>query len=107
MWNKLVEITSHAEIVTEIVAQFAFMKIMAEEQDGNYEALDKLRLDEIYAKADNYFVEFTDDFGMIETAPCNLTEKLTQFLSEWSSIVDVEAIQQNIHHRLQLFDSEN
>ena len=104
---KLIEITSHADLVTEIVAQFAFMKIMSEPQDHSFNRLEKLSLDEIYSKADDFFVQFTDELGMITTSECELDKKITEFLKEWESVTDVTAIHQNINYRLKVLDQDS
>ena len=102
--RKLVEITSHPELVAQVMAQFAFMITMAEKDDPNFEKLQELNLQDIFQKADQFFCEYTDDLGMIMTEECGLTEKITEFLKEWEEVVDVTAIQQNIHYHLLLID---
>jgi hypothetical protein len=79
---------------------------MSRPEDGNYAALHALNLHMIFRKADDYFVQFTDVEETILTDECNLSEKITEFLSEWKAIVDVTAIQQNIHHHLSLTDGQ-
>ncbi len=82
------------------------MKIMSEPDDNNYIALEKLSLDKIYEEADNYFVEFTDELGVITSSECNLENKLTIFLNKYEEITDTTAIQQNIQYELMLLDKD-
>lgn len=103
---KLIPITSHPELVSEIVYQFSFMKLMSEASDRHHLELSALNIDDVYRKADLYFIDFTDDLGMIMTEDHDIKTKLTEFLKEWHEIVDVTAIQQNVHYRLSVMDNE-
>lgn len=102
--KKLVEITSHTEIIEKIIGQFVFMKLMSEPEDSNFLELFDLNLNDIFKKADEFFIDFTDDLGMIISEDVNLSSKITEFLKEWSQIVDVTAIQQNVHYQLYVLD---
>lgn len=100
--KKLPEVVTHPELVAEIVKQFAFMKVMAQTVDSNYEKLTAVSLDDVFNKADEFFVDFCTIEEAIETNLCNLTERITEFLQPWKSITDITAIQQNIHHNISL-----
>lgn len=102
---KLIEHVGHPELCAQIVGQFAFMKAMSRPEDNCFFALQDLSLDEIYNKADAYFIDFTTIEEIIESDKCNLTEKLSLFLQEWKGITDVTAIQQNIHYNLKRMES--
>lgn len=107
--RKLPEVISHAQLVEQIVGQFVFMKMMAEKQDRNFEALNAIDLNAICNSADNFFVEFVEMEGLIMAHECKLHEKLTEFLKPYAHITDVTAIQQNIHYHFyasDLFDNE-
>jgi len=104
--RKLIEITTHPQLVQEIVGQFVFMILMAETEDHKFKEIQSLNLQDIFNKADNYFIQFSDQNKMIFTEEHNLTEKITEFLKEWEEIVDVTAIQQNIHYKLLVMDKE-
>lgn len=103
---KLIEIVAHPTLVSEIVGQFVFMITMSRPGDSNFEKLHAIDLNDIFKKADNYFVDFTSVEEMIMTEECDLSEKITAFLKEWASITDVTAIQQNIHYNLMIMDKE-
>ena len=97
---KLVKYVAHPDLCGKIVGQFAFMKSMSRPDDSSFSKLQELSLDDIYNKADNYFVEFTSMEELINADECNLSKKITEFLQEWNEITDVTAIQQNIHYEL-------
>ena len=101
---KIIEITSHAELVEKIVGQFAFMALMSESEDSNFFELQDINLQDIFRKADAFFVDCTDDLGMIMSDEVGLKDKITDFLKEWEEITDVTAIQQNIHYQLSILD---
>ncbi len=96
----LVKITSHPELVSEIVGQFAFMKLMAELEDKSWVELCDLDIDDVFQAADDYFIQFTSFEKTIDTRKTNLESELKEFLSQYKHITDVTAIQQNIHYRL-------
>jgi hypothetical protein len=102
--KKLIELVSHPELVAQIVSQFAFMKSTSEPQDGNYESLKELSLNDVFEKAHTHFAQFKFDFEIIHTEQCNLAQKIAEFLKQWAHITDVEAIQQNVHFNLQVLD---
>lgn len=104
--RKLVSMVSHPNLIQEIVGQFVFMMMMSKPEDGNFEALHSLDLNDIAKKADTFFIEFAEIEELIMADECNLTEKITEFLKEWQHITDVTAIQQNIHYRLLIMDKE-
>lgn len=101
---KLIQYVSHPDLCAQIVGQFAFMKAMARPEDNSFFPLQELSLDDIYNKADNYFIDFTSIEELIDADECNLSDKITSFLQEWKSITDVTAIQQNIHYQLKTLD---
>jgi DNA phosphorothioation-dependent restriction protein DptG len=80
------------------------MKAMSRPEDNSFIPLQELSLDDIYNKADKYFIDFTSIEELIDAEECNLSEKITGFLKEWESITDVTAIQQNIHYELGVLD---
>jgi len=104
---KLVQYVSHPELCAEIVKQFAFMKAMARPDDNNFAKLQELSLDDIFNKADIFFVEFTSFEEMIDVFEINLTSKIESFLQQWQSITDIAVIQQNIHYELNQLDIDN
>jgi hypothetical protein len=103
---KLIPLVTHPELCAQIVAQFAFMKIMAKPEDRNFLLLQDISLDDVYNKADNYFIKFTSIEEVIDSEECDLTKKITFFLKQWSSVTDVTAIQQNIHYHLKAIDKD-
>lgn len=103
---ELVKIISHQELVANLVGQFVFMILMAKPQDKNFKQIRDFDIKKMFDLADNYFVEFTGFEGMIETDKCDLSNKITDFLSEYSSIFDTKAIQQNIHYQLSVLDQD-
>ena len=56
--NKLPEIVTHPELIEAIVGQFAFMKCMSKPEDSNHSLLDAIDLNDVFDKADNFFVNF-------------------------------------------------
>jgi hypothetical protein len=94
------ELVAHANLIEQIVGQFVFMTCMSEPQDSNFHALHELDLNDIFRKADAFFVDLTDEFGLIESQEKKLSVELKKFLSEWEEITDVTAIQQNVHYQL-------
>ncbi len=103
----LVKITSHPTIVQEIIGQFVFIILMSRPEDSNFKKLQELDINDVFKKADSYFIKFTDFEEMIsDTDACNLTEKITEFLKEWAYVVDITAIQQNVHYRLEMMEKE-
>jgi hypothetical protein len=97
---QLPDAVTHPELCDIIVGQFAFMKAMARPEDSNFFPLQELSLNDVFEKADAHFIDFTITEEVIDTKKCNLSEKIKLFLSEWSQVVDVTAIQQNIHYKL-------
>lgn len=106
--NKLPSIITHPELIETIIGQFAFMKMMAKPEDNNFYVLNELDLNDILRKADSFFVEYCTFEEEIELEILEEEFSLTiaRFLSEWKAIVDVAAIQQNVHYRLAIIDSE-
>lgn len=91
--NAIPEVIGHSEIIAGIMAQFAFMTI-EDEQEGiiDFNTLFKL--------ASDFFLDDTDELGMIETRKKNTDERLGEFLRPWEGVFDTEAMQQNIHNYL-------
>lgn len=101
----LIPIVDHPALCGQIVSEFAFMKAMARPDDNNFTELQNLSLDDIFNKADNYFIDFTSIEEIIISDECKLSEKIALFLNEWASVTDVVAIQQNIHYNLSKISS--
>lgn len=87
-------IIGHAELVSQICAQFIFMQMMSENQDRNFAALTALSIDEVRDKADDYFISKADELGMIVSG--DIRGDLDDFLKQFSKVVDVAAIRQNV-----------
>lgn len=106
--NKLPSIITHPELIETIIGQFAFMKMMAKPEDRNFYALNELDLNDVFRKADSFFIEYCTFEEAIEMDELEeeFSTTIALFLSEWKAIVDVTAIQQNVHHRLATIDSE-
>lgn len=106
--NKLPKLVSHPELIEAIIGQFAFMKMMAESTDSKFVELIQIDLNDVLSKADTFFIDYCTLLHMIEQeelpAEMDLTEGITKFLSEWKEIVDVTAIQQNVHNILRQKD---
>ncbi len=102
--RKLIPIVACPSLVAEIIGQFVFMALMAHPNDKNFIELQYLDLNDIFTKADQFFGDLTDVGELIMADEVNLSEKLTEFLQEWAQIVDITAMQQNIHHRLEIHD---
>lgn len=98
--KKLPEAVSHPQLCEAIVGQFAFMKAMSKPSDNNSDALYDIDLNDVFQKCDDYFVNLTSFEEIIETEESNLENKITEFLSQWKTVVDVTAIQQNVHNIL-------
>ena len=94
--RELIEITSHSELISAIMKAFTFMAVEDQKDDFDFNSL--------YKKASTYFLEITDDLGMIMTKEVDAKAKLTDFLKEWKTVFDVTAIQQNIHYDLLIHD---
>ena len=108
--NKLPKVISHAELVEAIVGQFAFMKMMVEPEDRGITELNAIDLNYVCKKADDHFLMLTDMVGIINqdnlSEDVDLAKEITLFLSEWKEIVDVTAIQQNVHNILNKANNE-
>lgn len=102
--RKLIEWVSHPQLCEKIVGQFAFMKAMARPEDSSFEALNNLSLNDVFEKADSFFVQFTGPLELIDTKKHALAVKITEFLSQWKEVTDVTAIQQNIHYQILIED---
>lgn len=76
------------------------MIAMSEPEDSNFDKLQSFDLTKLYKRAENYFINLTDENGMIITKEAGLENKLKEFLKEYEEYFDVEAIQQNIHYNL-------
>lgn len=98
--KKLPQIVMFPELMGAILEQFSFMKAMGEPQDNNIGNLMILDLNYVFKKADEYFVQLTDENGVIMSDEQNLEKELREFLKEFSQITDITAIQQNIHNRM-------
>ena len=98
--NKLPTFIGHPELVSQIVGQFVFMILMSSGEDHNFVELNVVDINTVFKKADSYFLDYTDDLGMIDTIETKMDQKIKKFLSEWRAVVDVEAIQQNVHNGL-------
>lgn len=103
---KLVDLVTLPELVSTIVQQFSFMKMMAEPQDSNFKLLEAFDLNDLHQRADDFFVHFTTYESVIDTNECDLTSKITLFLDPYSMITDVTAVQQNIHYQLQRMNND-
>ena len=105
---KLIPIVSHAGLVEQIVGQFVFMYVLAEPGDSNYTQIRyELNLNIITRKAYDFFETLADENGMIMSDEVDLTTQITLFLKEWETIVDVTAIQQNVHSQLKKLDKDD
>lgn len=105
--HKIIPIVSHPELCSQIVGQFVFMKIMSKPEDRNFFDLQEISLDEVFRKADEYFVQFTAYEEIIDSYESDLETKIKQFLSEWKDKIDIVAVQQNIHYNLMIIDKKN
>lgn len=98
--KKLPEVTSHPDLVSEIIGQFAFMILMASPEDTNYDALQDFNLQNLFKKADEFFLPLTVEESIIMCYECDLHSRIAEFLTQYDSIIDVDAVQQSIHFRL-------
>jgi hypothetical protein len=98
--NTLPEVITHPELVEAVVGQFAFMKCMAQPTDSNSDELYLLDLNDVFKKADDFFLQFTSFEEAIDTKETNLAYELGAFLAQWKHVTDVVAIQQNVHTQL-------
>lgn len=97
--NKLPEIVGLNELCAAIVGEFAFMIISADYFDSNYEDLKSIDLNVLLKRTVRYFESCTD-LDVIDTKKAELHIKIAGFLYPYRNIVDVAAIQQNVHHKL-------
>lgn len=97
--NNPPDIISYPSLIQAIVGQFAFMQAIVEKNDNNYDAIWSIDLNDVCKKAIIFFEKFlTIDLAIECTELKNPFEHdLKNFLSEWKEIVDVTAIQQNVH----------
>lgn len=94
------------ELLRAIVGELAFLRAMTEPEDANAVAIEMLSVEELYRRAEDRFVQLTDENGMIATNECDLEKEIRLFLTPYCYATDTTAWQQNIHYSLSLHDQE-
>ena len=93
--NKLPKYVAFSELVSSIMKCVCFMVV----EENN----DQFAFDDLFKRAIDYFLDHTDENGMIDTEKEALSGELELFLKSLQGF-DLAAIQQNIHHDLLLPD---
>lgn len=97
--------TTLNDLIQVLIGQAAFMKSAAEKEDRNFHQLSDFSLDEFYKNAMAYFqirgTEFDNCILFEDSEESELF--ITEFLRDYSEVLDVVAVQKNVHQILSSF----